>query len=449
MEETFDLNISTAEHLGIGLFKYSFLPPEKFIIVNNALVEMLRFSSKMELKNETFWELFVYPYEAEAFYRQIAVEKKVKFFQAVFKDRNERPFWVAVTASSVCLDKKKEFVEGIVENICAYKEIEEKLALERDIAQSLLDNIPDAIYFKDKNNRIIKVNNFYARGMGLKPDDILGKTDFDFFPREQAQKMIDDDNYVLASGLPIVGKIERTLLPNGTWNQVITTKIPMFDRNGGVSGTMGVTRDMTAYANSEQERLKMVISALAALGKTLQMRDPYTYSHNHRVAAISERVGRQLGWDENRLLGMRLAGELHDLGKITIPLDILNKPGKLSEAEYNLIQGHVKVSYDIIKDVHFPFSLAETIYQHHERLNGSGYPRGLKADEISLEARILAVSDVLESMTSYRPYRESLGVGKAMEELEGGCREKYDPAIVYVVKSLLHSNGGKPFWLDN
>jgi PAS domain S-box-containing protein/putative nucleotidyltransferase with HDIG domain len=327
--------------------------------------------------------------------------------------------------------------------------MEEKLALERDLIQGLLDNIPDAIYFKDRSNRIIKVNNFYAQGMGLAAEQIVGKTDFDFFPPEQAEKMFKDDNYVLETGKPIVGKIERTLLRNGTWNQVITTKIPMYDREGKIIGTMGITRDMTAYANLEKERLVMLRNAFSALGKILEMRDPYTYGHNHNVANISEKIARELDWDENRLLSIRLAGELHDLGKISIPLDILNKPGKLNEAEYRLIQQHVKTSYDIIKDAHFPFVLADAIYQHHERLDGSGYPRGLKENEIILEARILAASDVLESMASYRPYRESLGIDKAIEELKRGRSLQYDARIVDIIAELVNDNGRKPFWLEN
>jgi PAS domain S-box-containing protein/putative nucleotidyltransferase with HDIG domain len=396
MEKTCDLNIPTADKLGIALFKYALTPEEKFCSIGTAFVEMLGYSSKMELRNETFATLFLNLEDKERFFKALREQGKVNLFQVIVKDKVGKSRWVALTASLVTVSNKRTHIEGVIEDISLFKEIEEKLSLERDIMQGLLDNIPDAIYFKDRGNRIIKVNNFYTKGMRLKAEEILGKTDFDFFPPEQAKVMFEDDNYVLSTGIPIIGKIERTLLPNGTWNQVITTKIPMYDRKGNIIGTMGITRDMTAYANSEKERLVMLISALTALGKTLEMRDPYTFTHNHKVANISECIGRELGWDENHLLGIRLAGELHDLGKITIPLDILNKPGKLSEAEYGLIQEHVKKSYDIIKEINFPFSLAEIIYQHHERLNGSGYPRGLRNDEISLEARILAISDVLE-----------------------------------------------------
>ena len=321
--------------------------------------------------------------------------------------------------------------------------------MERNFFENLLDNIPDAVYFKDRDNRIIKVNSFYVQGSKFKEEELIGKTDFDFFPPAQAKDMFEDDNRVLNTGKPIVGKIEKTLLPNGQWNQVITTKIPMRDGSGKIIGTMGITRDMTAYANLEQQRINMMVSALKVLSKALEMRDPYTFSHTRHVANISASIAKALNWDENRILAIRLAAELHDLGKISIPLDILNKPGKLSTLEYRLIQEHVENCHNLIKDIEFPFPLADIIYQHHERLDGTGYPRKLKGEEILIEARILAVSDVLEAMTHHRPYRAALGLNKACEELEKGKGTKYDSSLVDILFDLIKANGKKEFWLND
>jgi PAS domain S-box-containing protein len=448
MKDAFSLNKSCADILGIGLFKYALLPKEKFIVTNSTLPQMLSYS-KSEFQRKKFKDLFHNAKVKEELFKTLNKEGKIKFFEALFKDKKNNNVWVAITATRLVNKNKSEYIEGIVENISSHKDMEEKLALEKDFLQGLLDNIPDAIYFKDCNNRIIKVNGFYAQGVAMKPEEIIGKTDFDFFPPEQAEQMFKDDYYVLRTGKPIVGKVERTVLKNGTWNQVITTKIPMYDKKGQVIGTMGITRDMTAYANMERERLAMLINALAVLGKALEMRDPYTFSHNHNVADIVEKITRALGWDENRILGVKLAAELHDLGKISIPLDILNKPGKLSDAEFQLIKGHVINCYELMKDIVFPFSLAETIYQHHERLDGSGYPRGLKEKDIILEARILAVSDVLESMTSYRPYREPLSLEETWVELKKDSGSKYDQQIVEVASSLIEANHQKPFWVTN
>jgi PAS domain S-box-containing protein len=448
MWDAFYLNTSTADNLGIGLFKYGLAPEVRFLNTNSTLATMLGYASKEEFIWEKLDDLFLNSEERVRFFDAIKAQGKVNFFEAQLRRKSQGPLWVAITASLVRGIWNKEYIEGIIEDISSHRKMEEELSLERDYLQRLLDHMPDAIYFKDLKNRIIKVNKFYAEGMKLPQGQIVGKSDFDFFPRDQAEKMFNDDNYVLSTGQPIVGKIERTLLPNGTWNQVITTKIPMYDKEGGIIGTMGVTRDMTAYANMERERMNMMINTLDVLGRALEQRDPYTFSHTRNVAVIAEKIARSLGWDENRLLGIRLAGELHDLGKISIPLDILNKPGRLSDLEYSLVQEHVKNCYNLIKDIVFPFPLAEIIYQHHERIDGSGYPNRLKSDKILPEARILAVSDVLESMTSFRPYREALGLDMAQEELRSGAGSKYEPEIVGIAMKLIQENGGKEFWND-
>lgn len=320
--------------------------------------------------------------------------------------------------------------------------------LEQELFQSLLDNLPDAVYFKDMKNRLIKVNRFYAEGFKMSPGDIIGKTDFDFFPKNQAQKMFDDDNYVLKTGRSIIGKIERTLLPNGTYNCVTTTKIPIRNKKGMIVGTMGITRDITVYDQTEKNRLTMVMSSLKVLDKVLEIKDPYTFGHTRRVSLIAEKIAHELNWDENRILELRMSADLHDIGKILIPLEILNKPGKLSEVEHKLIQEHVKNCYEMLLPYTFPFPLPETIYQHHERLDGNGYPRGLSAEKIIPEARILAIADVLEAMTYHRPYRAALGLKKAIQELKNNAGVKYDREMVNVALKVIEKNNFGPFWLN-
>jgi len=445
MKDTFYLNLTTADHLGIGLFKYSLFPKDRFIITNSSLPKMLEYTSKSDFKKIKFSELF-HDFDAhDKFFSLLRKNNEIKLFEARLNKSGGSLVWVSISACLINGDDG-EYIEGIIEDISSRKEMERNLWLEQDLLQGAVDSIPDAIYFKDVNNRIVKVNKFYAHGVGLKPEEIVGKTDFDFFPADQARGMAQDDDNVIKTGMPIIGKIERTLLPDGTWNQVITTKIPIYDRDGKVTGTMGVTRDMTAYANMERERLTMFINTLKVLGKALEMRDPYTFGHTRRVASIAEMVAKRLGWDENRILGMKLAAELHDLGKIGIPLDILNKPGKLNDLEYGLIQEHVANCHSLIKDIEFPFPLAETIYQHHERLDGSGYPRHLSDGKILPEARILAVSDVLEAMTNHRPYRAALGVEAAVTELRQGTGRLYDESVVLIVLDLLRENNHQPFW---
>ena len=442
---TFYFNLATADNIGIGFFKYLLYPEEHFVICNRAFANILGYSTKKEVTKRNLQSLFAYSEEAKRFISRIKTRKQARFVEALFRKKGHAKVWVAITAAYIAI-KHKVYIEGIIEDITSHRKMEEKLSLEKDYMQNLLDNIPDAIYFKDKENRIIKVNKFYANGVGLFPKEIIGKTDFDFFPKEQAQKMAEDDKYVLSTGKSIVGKVERTLLPNGTWNQVITTKIPTYSRKGRIIGTMGITRDMTAYANLEHDRLSMVMDGLNVSVKAMQMRDPYTFSHTRGVASIVEHIAKELGWDDNRILGLRLAAELHDLGKISVPMDILNKPGKLTGLEYQLIQEHVQRCYDLLKGISFPFPLAKAIYQHHERLDGSGYPNRLRGDDVLPEARILAASDVLEAVNSHRPYRPALGLKKAKEELLKGAGSKYDKRIVSVITALIDRNNSMPFW---
>jgi predicted hydrolase (HD superfamily) len=152
-------------------------------------------------------------------------------------------------------------------------------------------------------------------------------------------------------------------------------------------------------------------------------------------------IGQEMGLDKERVEGLRLTGIIHDIGKISVPAEILSKPGSLNETEYKLIQAHPKVGHDILGDIDFSWPIAEIVLQHHERMNGSGYPAGLKGDDILLEARILAVSDVVEAMASHRPYRPALGIEVALEEIEKNKGVLYDPDVVAACLKLFREKG--------
>jgi putative nucleotidyltransferase with HDIG domain len=170
-------------------------------------------------------------------------------------------------------------------------------------------------------------------------------------------------------------------------------------------------------------------------------RDPYTAGHERRVAEIAVAIAIEMGLDAGKIEGIRVAGYLHDLGKIGVPLEILVKPGKLVASEFDLVKTHAERGYKILKEVDFPWPVAEVAYQHHERLDGSGYPRGLKGDESLLEARIMAVADVVEAMASHRPYRAGLGIEKALAEIERGRGTAYDPTAVDTCLALFREKG--------
>ncbi len=174
-----------------------------------------------------------------------------------------------------------------------------------------------------------------------------------------------------------------------------------------------------------------------SLASTAEKRDPYTAGHQQRVDRLACAIAKEIGLSDRQIEGLHFAALLHDIGKITLPSEYLAKPSKLSDQEQEIIKCHPKVGYDILKNIHFPWPVAEIVYQHHEHLDGSGYPRGLTDPEILLEAKILAVADVVEAMSSHRPYRPSLGIAKALEEIRTGSGARYHPPSVDACLSLI------------
>ncbi len=177
-------------------------------------------------------------------------------------------------------------------------------------------------------------------------------------------------------------------------------------------------------------------SFIQVMESTIAVRDPYTVVHQRQVTRIACTIGQELGLSEDRLRDLCIAGALHDLGKLAIPSSLLAKSGKLNPLEFALLKTHPQVAYNILKPIKLPGNAAEIILQHHERLDGSGYPRGLTGYEIFLEARILGVADVLEAMCSHRPYRASLGLTLTLEELTRNKSILYDPAVVEICLQL-------------
>ncbi|UNC91632.1 HD domain-containing phosphohydrolase [Candidatus Contubernalis alkaliaceticus] len=184
-------------------------------------------------------------------------------------------------------------------------------------------------------------------------------------------------------------------------------------------------------------------SSIKVLASMLDLRDPYTAGHQRRAGNLASAIGRELGLSNNVIEGLRVTGYLHDIGKIALPAEILAKPGKINELEYEIIKTHAAQGYTILKDLELPWPVAQVVCQHHERLDGSGYPIGLKNEDILTEAKILMVADVVEAMSSHRPYRTSLGIEMALEEIEENSGRLYDPQAVTVCLQLFRDKGYK------
>ncbi len=222
----------------------------------------------------------------------------------------------------------------------------------------------------------------------------------------------------------------------------------LLDKSGHFVGAVLGTRNITERKQAEDklkqsiEKLKGVVEGvIQAMSLTVEIRDPYTAGHQKRVAMLASAMAREMNIPEDKLEGIRLAAAIHDIGKIYVPAEFLSKPGEMSALELNMIQMHPQVGYEILKEIDFPWPIADIILQHHERMDRSGYPFGLGGDEILLEAKILAVADVVEAMASHRPYRPALGVGKALDEIKKNSGKLYDPRAVEACLKVFYEQG--------
>ncbi len=182
---------------------------------------------------------------------------------------------------------------------------------------------------------------------------------------------------------------------------------------------------------------------ILTIARIIGVKDPYTSSHQERVSRLTTAIAKEMNLSKEKIEGIRISSMVHDIGKIDVPAEILSKPGKITNIEYGLIRKHVITGYEILKDIDYPWPIAEIIYQHHERINGSGYPRGLKDKQISIEAKIIALADVIEAMSSHRPYRPALGIDTALEEISKNKGILYDPKVVDTCLVLFREKGFK------
>lgn len=304
--------------------------------------------------------------------------------------------------------------------------------VEQSIAGAFIIQDGQLVY---ANPRIAEILGYpdAAELYGLNPLDIVAPKDRDYIGTLIRK--------ALAGELDKAEALFSALRKNGTITEIgVNTVTATYKSRPAI---IGLAQDISDRKVAEDQirryakQLEHTFIQTVGLATTLsEMRDAYTAGHERRVAEIAMAIGREMGMDDNQLEGLRVGGYLHDVGKITVPSEILSKPGKLTSVEYALIKQHAQAGYDVLKEVDFPWPVALIALQHHERIDGSGYPQGLKGDEIIIEARITAVADVIESMASHRPYRAGLGIEAALAEIERGSGTAYDPQVVNICLRL-------------
>jgi PAS domain S-box-containing protein/putative nucleotidyltransferase with HDIG domain len=339
-------------------------------------------------------------------------------------------------------------IVSIYDDITRQKQVEESLKISEKFSSSLLENSPSPIMVVNADASIRYVNQALVSLVGFKSNEVLGKKPpYPWWSREFENRHIREFKVVLQKGCSRRELLHNSKMGEEFWVEVYAK--PIFsdgELKYSIINWFDITDRKAIENNLKISYLKLkktlegTINTLAAIVET---KDPYTSGHQKRVSRLAVAISNELGLDSKTIEGIRTAAVIHDIGKINIPASILSKPGRLSDIEYDMIKTHSQMGYEMIKEIDFPTPIAEIIFQHHERLNGSGYPRDLKDKDIMFEAKILAVADVVEAMSSYRPYRPPLGIDAAIEEIKKYKGKLYDPGIVDTCIKVITRKGFK------
>ncbi|MDZ4165407.1 MAG: PAS domain S-box protein [Smithellaceae bacterium] len=324
----------------------------------------------------------------------------------------------------------------VITDITARTQAEERLRESEAKYRNIFENAVEGIYQSTEDGRFITVNPAFARMAGYdSPEELIASikdigAQLFINPADRHRSTECALKRENAEGFKV-----ELYRKDGSTFWVLDNSRAVMDEEGKIICFEGILEDITQRVQAEEklqhtlESLRKAISAtVQVMVSAVETKDPYTAGHQKRSADLARAIATELGLSQDRIDGIRMAGIIHDIGKLSVPAEILSKPTKLSEVEFSMLKEHARMGYDILKEVESPWPLKEMVYQHHERMDGSGYPRKLQGEEILLEARILAVADVVEAMASYRPYRPALGIDAALAEIEMNKGILYDAA---------------------
>ncbi|MCF6156730.1 MAG: HD domain-containing protein [Candidatus Brocadia sp.] len=356
--------------------------------------------------------------------------------------------------------------------------------MENELMRLLFSGVTDLTYIYDTEGNVLFVNKIFEKFTGHRPEEFYGKPFATLFDEDNLKKAMDAFTSTLKGESP-----QYELCFKNTKILCEYRNFPLRDEKGKLIGVMGIARDITARKQAEEgllvlneslekrmiehssrlmelneelmgeidarkrqeneskqsiEKLqKSLRGIIQTLALTVESRDPYSAGHQKRVAHLACCIAEEMSLSKDRIAGVRLAALLHDIGKISIPEEILNKSVQLTKAELSVIRNHTQVGYDILKEIEFPWSVAQIVLQHHERVNGSGYPFGLSGKDIHLEAKILSVADVIDAMTSPRPYRHPFPLDKALNEISHNRGILYDFNVVCACLAIFNEKAFK------
>ena len=347
-------------------------------------------------------------------------------------------------------------VQGAFQDITDGKRAEEALLDAYRRLNDIIDFLPDATFVIDCEGKVIAWNRAMEQMTGIPKAEMIGKGNHEYalpFYGQRRPLMIDlallpDDVFEKAHYENIFRKednlhaeayVTGVYSGKGAFMWGIASRLR--NASGTIIGAIESIRDITDRKSSMDRMRKALGGTVQAIVSVVEAKDPYTAGHQRRVADISRAIATEMGLSADRIEGIRMAGIIHDIGKVSIPAEILSMPRKLTDLEFGLIKAHAKSGYDILNNIEFPWPIARIVLEHHERMNGSGYPNGLTGDQILQESRIMAVADVVEAMATHRPYRPAMGLDEALEEITINKGLLYDPEAVDACLRLFREKG--------
>ncbi|MDD5712116.1 MAG: PAS domain S-box protein [Smithellaceae bacterium] len=331
-------------------------------------------------------------------------------------------------------------VVAIYDDITAYKQTEDALRQGEQRYRELFEFLPIAVFEMSKGGDIIVGNHAAYELFGYSPEDVERGLNI-------AHLLIPSDLRRALSNIPKVmkglklGDNDYTIVrKNGERvpSLIYSNAVKQDDEVVGIRGTV---IDISERRKNLDRLHKALLAIVSAVATTVERRDPYTAGHQRRVADLAHSIATELNLTPEKIEGIRIAASIHDIGKISVPSEILSRPSKLAPMEFELIKTHAEAGYDILKGIEFPWPIARMVLEHHERIDGSGYPHGLKGDDILLESKVIAVADVVEAIASHRPYRAALGIETALEEITKNKGTLYNPAVVDACLKLFGEKG--------
>ncbi|MDQ7248200.1 HD domain-containing phosphohydrolase [Dongia sedimenti] len=412
--------------------------------VNDAALTLYGYSREEFLRMRA--DQLIVPEEIPTLHEYLASLKGPMRAQRIWRQvrKDGRPLLVEIASNDVPLS-------GRPTRLCCIRdvtEVQESLARLQQSEQRYrtLTEQPIAGVYMLRDDRIDYINKRGAEIFGYSPEELTGKPVHALILPADVTRIENHIQRLLSGAVKAVRDEFGVRRKDGV--EIVIGAHAAVTELQGDRVILGIMQDITEVARSRDtideyaERLeRTVVGTLDMIAHVIELRDPYTAGHESRVGELAAAIGAEMGLDEAKQRGLRIAGAVHDVGKIRVPAEILTRPGKLSATEYHLVQEHAQSGYDILKAVDFPWPVAEVARQHHERLDGSGYPAGLKGDAIILEARIVAVADVVESMAAHRPYRPGLGIDRALAEIEAHAGTHYDPDAVAACLRLFRTQG--------